>query len=349
MKPEFVACPDEAEWLRFWDGEVNGPEAERLGQHLQMCHACQRQLAAVGELAQFADRGLPPAGASRTRRSSLAWRPWAVAAAVGVVLLAGGANPLWRKGALAAVGQLFQVNRIGAVAITPAQLTRLDQVVTQGGQVSLAHYGSVRVMGPLRQLTVPPRQLPQYGMPDLWPVQFGANALATVDNGVRVEFRLNVPAVNQLIVEQGGDRLFPEALNQRPFTVYVPAYARISQTGSHGSWTVEEAPQPTLAIPEGVNFHQVVNALSGLPFLPPTLSQAVLQMANWKNTLLVPLPGSPENVTVHGNPAVLDTGNENTTAGVAWVDRGVVVAVFHHQATAVNRSAFLTEVQQAVP
>ncbi|PSR21626.1 MAG: hypothetical protein C7B45_09925 [Sulfobacillus acidophilus] len=338
-------CPDEGQWMAFFDGEGKPAQREALGAHLRSCANCQTVFDEIGSLVVFADHALDlmhPATTTpgKSRRLSKVGAPMAAAAIV--LGLGMGFHAAGQK-AMAAIASLFQVKSIGTVGVTPQQLASLTRTVTEGGKVTLAHYGSIKVAGPLQQTEVPLSQLPQYGMSNLWPSSLGAVGTASVQTGLNVTLKLNVPNINQLITSQGGRYLFPMSLNQVPFTLSVPAAAIIQ----NGGWTLEEVPRPTVAVPGSVPVQKVAKALENLPFLPPQLQTAVAQMANWKNTLIVPLPGHPETVSVAGTQGIMDSNANGTTMGEAWVQsQGLVVAVMEHQSKPINPSIFKAEVSR---
>jgi hypothetical protein len=338
-------CPDEGQWMAFFDGEGKPAEREALGAHLRSCSTCQAVFEEIGGLVAFADNALDlmhsARDVSKSRRLSKVGVP-VVAAATIVLGLGMGFHVAGQK-AMAAFASLFQVKSIGTVGVTPEQLALLTRTVTEGGKVTLAHYGSIKVAGPLQQTDVPLSALPQYGMANLWPASLGAVGTASVQTGLDVTLKLNVPNINQLITSQGGRYLFPMSLNQVPFTLSVPAAAIIQ----NGAWTLEEVPRPTVAVPGTVPVHKVARALENLPFLPPQLQTAVAQMANWKNTLIVPLPGHPQTVSVAGTQGIMDSNASGTTVGEAWVQsQGLVVAVMEHQSKPINQSVFKAEVSR---
>lgn len=341
-------CPDEGQWMQFFDGEGFPTEREALGRHLRGCMMCQNLFQSIGDAVLFGDGALDMVHPVSMRKGPNASRYWISAAAVAVVILGVGAgfHHVGQK-AMAAVGSLFQVQKIGTTSVTPEQLAALSNTVTQGGHFTLNHYGSVAVAGPMRQVSVPLKSLGSYGMPNLWPQSLGSLKTASVDTGIKVTLKLNVPHINQLIQSQGGREFFPQRLNGLPFTVFVPSAATMSYSAHHGStWTVEEMPQPTIAVPGRVPVGTVMKALENLPFLPPSLQSAVARMANWKNTLIVPLPGHPENVPVAGTQGIVETNQSGTSAGEAWVQKGLVVLVMKHQATPINRAGFIAEVSR---
>ncbi|MCY0899253.1 MAG: zf-HC2 domain-containing protein [Firmicutes bacterium] len=334
-------CPDEGQWMAFYDGEGTARDREAMGAHLRSCTDCQRLLEEIGEAAVFGDLFLDYAyvgGHRRSRRQPPRWFP--VAAAATLVLAIGAGFYHVGHRAMAAIGSLFQVKSIGAVPVTPEQLARLTRAVTDGGRLTLKYYGSIDVAGPRQAKPVPLAALPRYGMPNLWPRALGPVKAASVETGLRVTLTLNVPHINQLIESQGGRDLFPARLNYQPFTLVVPAAAIIR----HDGWTLEEVPQPLVVAPGRVPVGRITKALENLPFLPPSLQTVVAQLANWKNTLIVPLPGHPENVAVAGTHGIVDSNAKGTTIGEAWVTNGMVVAVLEHATTPINRTAFEREV-----
>lgn len=333
--------------MAFFDGEGRVSEREIMGAHLRSCLTCQTVFEEIGNAVTFGDTALDGIHPILRSGGGGVRKVWMSAAAAAVILAASGiAFHTAGQKALAAIGTLFQVNQVGTVGVTPAQLAKLSQIVTQGGHVTLAHYGSIKVAGPLQEAQVPVSQLSQYGMPNLWPVALGAVPNAVVQTGIQVTLKLNVPNINSLIVSQGGRDLFPKSLNQVPFTLSVPAAATVQ----HGAWTLDEAPRPTVALPGQVSVGGVAKALEHLPFLPTQLQSAVAQMANWKNTLIVPLPGHPQNVSVAGTHGIVDSNASGTTVGEAWVQRnGLVVAVMEHQSKPINHRAFQAEVARLFP
>lgn len=341
-----LRCPDEGQWMAFFDGEGRSQDREMLGSHLRSCPSCQEVFEEIGQLVAFGDHALDGVAPVRPTTSSRAsW--WIPAAAAAVVLASAGTvfHTVGQK-TVAAIGTFFQVKQVSTVTLTQNQMTSLRRVLTQGGKVTLNHYGTVKVAGPRETMQVSAAKLKAYSMPDLWPKALGPAPQAMVQTGMRVSLTLNVPNINALIAAGGGHDFFPQSLNHVPFTLYVPAAAVMKS----GAWTLEEAPRPTVSVPGRLPEKQVVRALEHLPFLPSPLKSAVAKMANWKETLIIPLPGHPANVAVDGTHGIADTNARGTTAGEAWVQPdGMVVAVMEHQSTPINQHAFEVEVSRLFP
>lgn len=334
-------CPDEGQWLAFFDGEGSPLNREQLGGHLRTCARCQALFEDIGNLVAWSDGALESVAPVRARRRRHVWWYPAAAAAFVAVAMGAGFQHVGHR-AMAAIGSLFEVKSIATVPVAPQQLAALTRTITDGGRVTLTHYGTVTVAGPMQTQTVPLTKLSSAGIPNLWPSQLGIPAGASLETGIRVTLTLNVPHINQLIESQDGVDLFPASLNRQPFTLVVPAAATIRA----GAWTLEEVPQPTVAVPGRVPVKAVMKALENLPFLPPSLETAVARMAHWQNTLVVPLPGHPENVAVAGTKGILDSNRKGTTVGEAWIKNGMVVAVTEHASHVINRTVFEREVSR---
>lgn len=333
-------CPSEAQWMAFYDGEGTSESRENLGKHLRDCAICQTILSEVGEqvmLMDFAFEANPPL---KRRHRIERWIPVSAAAVVAVAVGLGMHTSGNRV--MAALATLFQVKSIGTVPISPEQLAEISNVVTDGGHVTLNHYGSITVAGPVQSESVPLRQLPKMGIANIWPTTLGNVSQASVQTGIHVSLKLNVPHINQLIASEGGHDLFPESSNEVPVILTVPSEATIRDD----AWMVKEVPQPTVAVPGSLSTAPLIKALAHLPFLPSSLQSALGQMTNWKSTLVVPLPGHPENVTIHGVAGIVESNPTRTEVGEAWVQNGTVVAVIEHRAEPINVKAFQLEVSR---
>jgi len=321
MSSKRPPCPDEAAWLRYWDDELSPLEAEAAERHLAQCDACRsrmRTLAAT--LAAVDDHvvGDKPRPAPRALRSSTRRVPgWAYgvsAAAVAGLLLA--VVPAGRS-AVASVTSTYTVSHLETVAVTRSEMRTAWKELTQNGHVSLTRYGSVTAEG-LRHAptTLPLSELAsQTGLPNMWPSALTAPATALVGTGGSVTLELHVNAVNALILDEGGTHLFPAALSGVPFTVNMPPRAvMMGAAGTNAAGVVVgEARVPTLTVPGGINQKQVWAAVTSLPFLPASVTNALAALPDPGSTALVPVTGSGQTVEFMGHHAVL------TKAHGAWV------------------------------
>lgn len=321
MSSKRLTCPDEAAWLRYWDDELSPLEAEAAERHLMQCDACReclRGMAATLAAAEGHVAGHQAPKAPRALRPSARRMPgWAYAvsaAAVAGLLLA--VVPAGRS-AVASVTSTYTVSHLETVAVTRSEMTAALKDLTANGHVSLTRYGSVTEQGlrhaPTAIATSDLTQ--QTGLPNMWPAALTAPATALVGTGGSVTLELHVNAVNALILDEGGTHLFPAALSGVPFTVNMPP--RAVMTGAAGTnaagVVVGEARVPTLTVPGGINQKQVWAAVTSLPFLPTSVTNALAALPHPQSTALVPVTGSGQTVEFMGHHAVL------TKAHGAWV------------------------------
>jgi hypothetical protein len=339
-------CPEDWEWMAYADGELAEERSALLSAHRDACPVCRTRLRAASELLALADEALlavePPAKLRpRTRgRRPLAWVASGVAAAVLLTL----ALPRVRT-ALAAAAQAFQIQHVQAVPITPSEVAQVTNALTEHGRVTLRHFGSVDVSEHGTSSTMNPTDLPtRAGLPDLWPTGLGAQVLAVVEPARTMTFRFHIGRINALIESLGATQLFPEALDNRPFRLTLPPMAVMADGLADGNTvSLTEMGQPTLAVPAGVSLEAVRAAILNLPFLPPNLAQAVSSVGNWRDTLVVPLPGHPENIRFLGHPAILESDNQDHMTALIWIQQGIIVAFSENGTHSVTPPSFVAE------
>jgi hypothetical protein len=125
--------------------------------------------------------------------------------------------------------------------------------------------------------------------------------------------------------------------------VTVPEAAVTTGSSSGATYTLVEMTRPTLDIPAGIPTQTVWNALVSLPFLPSNLRTALKSEQNWRDTLIVPLPGHPQNVTFMGRPAILEVGPHGHDAFVAWLQGNALVGFAESSSGALTPSGFLAQ------
>lgn len=345
-------CPDASVWVSYLDGAI--PLEAPWTDHLAACTTCQTHYEEALELVTLGQQALNGEGADvlgrQNKPGATRWVRYvggvaAAAAVVGLVWL----TPAHR--ALADALNVFQVQTVSGATVSSAQLTRMMDTLSQGGRVSLKHYGSITPTpaGPAR--TMAPSALPSAaGLPDLWPAIWNSQSMAHVTAGQRVTFRLNVPHINQLILASGGTHLFPRAVNGVPFTLTVPEEATLHTVQGAVTYGLIELREPSLAVPSGIDLAQVRDALMNLPFLPPALQDSVASIANWRHTLVLPVQSANQNIRLNGHPAVLESGQNGHALGAIWVQHGVLVVVGAHSSVgALSRKAFVSLVSKLFP
>ncbi len=316
-------------------------------------------------------------GQRRRRRPVLAW-VYASTAAVAVTgILA--ATPA--RGVLAAFLHTFRVQNLQAVQLTQNDISRLKEVFTQKGKLSISQMGSfdtVQSSHFTSNLSVA-QAATATGLPDLWPTSIPDLASATAVNAVspgETVIRLNVSNINAAIQAYGGTELFPQSVNGVPIQVQVPAMFNAgSYVGPNGpasgttsgtasgttsgttsgamSYTLVETRTPVVTVQSGVNMAQIKNAILALPMLPSTLKEAIAGASNWTDTLFLPtVSGQTQSMTFHGMPAVLGTNvTQPNSYTLIWLNHGVICewTASYETMTGHTAAAFLAQTKGLFP
>lgn len=278
----------------------------------------QSEVAGVSRTA----KGHQKAGLPRRAWRRIAWGTAAAAVLIGVV-----ATPLGGK-AMAAAMQTFYFHNL--VGVSVSDLNQIQQaLVTSGVQkIDLKQYGSVQVMGSnsgfqqnlsLQQAS----KLVGYPVKTL-PGFVAKHDFLGYQSGNEVIFHLNVNAINSLVARLGGKVMFPTSVNEQPIAVQVPPQVveNVVVRGTEVSLTMRRL--PVVQVPDNVDMNQVRQALIGLPFLPQDIQQSLTTSSNWQDTLYLPVGGKAINMTLNGNPAVLQVLPGGQQRQIMWLEHGVL-------------------------
>lgn len=342
-------CPEESVWLRYLDRELDAGESDRLSDHLERCAACADRVFELVELTQFTQSALKagdvpvPEPVSGPRPRTV-WRRWGgVAAAAAVALAAVGS--IGPHQVLAALANTFQMNQLQTVSLSQQQIFNMMNKLNQNGKVDLKQFGSVQVHQAASTHQAPMGLSQAYrssGLPAVLPPSAApAGTQANLTPATTLVFTPKVDAINRLIRMEGGTQFFPASLNNQPVTLKVSqsltAYSQSSQVN------MTEMRMPTLTVPPGVSVKKVAVAFASLPFLPANVRQSLLAIHDWKTTLVMPVQGTTQSVTVQGHPATFDVSKQGQQ--LVWVQNGVLV-VFSHYGGSETASQFLAQVRQ---
>ena len=372
-KESIEMCYDEGRLLAYLDDEVPASDRAEMTEHIAACDECSataERLRADGEFAAGALAGLRPGAkvvllptAREDRRSAApagrpaAWTRYAVVAAVAALVLASFAFAPVRSAA-ADLLRVFRVQNVQTVNLTEADLSNIQNALKSGsGHVDLESLGEAWIEG--GQAAAKPVTLPQaqaaVDFPIVLPKDAPGTPTLTLQPAATYRFKLHVPAINAALETYGSDRVLPDSLDGKVFTVNVPPVV----LASYGSSPVEYAKTltagkptgaapvfvgqtrgPELVVPEGVDAAQLRGVLVNLPFLPQSVRDQLASVKDWQSTLIIPnVNGTARDITIDGVPAVLVSprsaardlrakmGPLPDSATVIWNQGGVIRAV----------------------
>lgn len=243
--------------------------------------------------------------------------------------------------------KIFRVDKIQTIAIDPADMRQLEDVLRkQGGKADIRNFGAVESSGHMSTSKV---SLEEARKAVDFPLSLPADAPAgytapvyTRLTGTEVSFNLNAGNINSTIKALGGDKFLPAELNGKTFTLKVPNAVTAEYKSADGSKTlfVGESKSPEIQVPSGVDENAVRDALLSIPVLPENLRSQLAAINDWQHTLLIPsIDGSTTEVAVNGSQGVFmqspagnyQHGDQNGqgSAGrqinsLIWQDNGVI-------------------------
>jgi anti-sigma factor RsiW len=336
----------------FTDGALPTAARARVAAHLAACPACRATLAEVRSVTAWAASRLVPepaaagSGAAAEaigRRLQAVWSERGAApgraamprarsllgpsVAAGAAALCAAALILSPVRAIAGgFLQLFRPQHFQVVNVSQADL-RAIRTALQGSGAAVDVPGLVRISvgaNPGPRSVALGQASGDVGFPVLTvsdPPGGAALQGVRVQPGLDVGFsRLNVPALQQLLLSLGSTQRLPGGLGGASAQLQLQPAVLLSYggPGAAESFQVLETGAPSLAVSTaGVSVEAVRNLLLGLSFLPASLRAQLAAVGDWQNTVPVPdVPGISQPVSVRGAPGVfLELGGGGLRGG----------------------------------
>ncbi|MDF9407952.1 zf-HC2 domain-containing protein [Pelotomaculum isophthalicicum JI] len=363
-------CYDTGALQAFLDGEVAGGEQSAIEKHLTGCSSCRETLDQLRENQTFTDarvagylRSLSRTGidtggvwlqsnnSRRPRQNNYGFKKgvfqmlskYRVAATAAVMVLAV-AIAFSFSSVRSVAGELltiFRVEKVKTISIAPADLANIEKAVRSGaGQVDIENFGKLEFVGKQTASKVSLEEARdavdfQLKLPEPPPAGYRLQEVS-LNSGGTLNLTLNTDNTNQVLKSLGSEKLLPDELNGKMFSVKVPATVSTRYAGSgDASIFVMEGRSPELAA-NGADVSAIRDALLALPFLPESLRGQIASVNDWQHTLLVPVvDGTTRDVNVAGSQGVFITppadvkggGNDSPPNSLIWQKDGVVYAI----------------------
>jgi len=363
-----TVCYDDGVLQAFLDGEVTSDKKTEIKKHLQNCGTCRRALAQVKENQSFTEARLEgymqslvqsgfDAGAAWSRLKSDRLPKWgglfsgkgvlemlaryrmAVTAAVIVLALAISFSFSSVRTAAGELLAVFRVEKVKTVSINPSDIAGIEKAIREGtGQIDIESFGRIEFAGehaPAKvtleeaqgavdfRIKLPPGLPEGYNLKEIYK-----------ESGGSLNFTLDTAQANQILKSFGSEKLLPDGLNGRTFTVKIPATVYASYAGPGDDIMVWQGKSPELIAPVS-EVSAIRDALLALPFLPENLRSQLAAINDWQHTFVIPnIGGSSQEVDVAGSQGVFITpvadGNvegRGRSGSLIWQKDGVVYAV----------------------
>lgn len=247
--------------------------------------------------------------------------------AAAVLLIAGFLTTGWGDRVMAAVMQTFRIQHIQTVQFSMDDFRSIETAIENGTggtqNLSLEQFGTIQTQGggQTQQLTVSQAEK-NLGYPIKTLPGISAEQQQVELNPHRqITLKLHVDHINSLITGLGGKTLFPQSIDGQPIVVHIPNSMTVQSTDTSERRVLNEMAAPSIQVPNGVNADQVRTAVLQLPFLPSSIRRQIEGIADWKDTLFLPLPQkSGKPITLAGHQAVLY--NQPGYHAIMWLNAG---------------------------
>lgn len=364
-----MMCYNTGSLQAYLDGEITGDEKSRMEEHLRTCRQCgvkfeqlkENQVFAGGMLAGYMSslgRGEVDTGAAWNRfkgeyelrqesknykgdkkkgvLTMLSRYRVAATAAVLVLALAFSFSFGAVRTAASELLTIFRVEKVQTISITPDDIASIENAMREGtGAVDVDNFGKFEFDG--NQETIKTTIDEAKGAVD-FPVKLPAGITGYsgpeiyLNAGGTMNLTLNTVNINKMIQSFGSEKLLPDDLNGKTFTVNIPAQVTAKYKGlENDTVIVGQSRSPELIAP-GSDVLAIRDALLALPILPDNLRSQLASIDDWQHTIIVPnVDGSSQEVKVNGAEGVFisepDGSDAEDISCLVWQKDGVVYAV----------------------
>jgi len=351
-------CYDEGILQAYLDGELDEITSKNIEEHVKTCSTCRQKLEELKFINEFTANALKTSnidlneawmafneklGKENNKRKGVVYLftkyKKAIAAALIVAFIGASAFFPPLKNAEAKLLNIFRLNKMQVITITPDDMTQIQNQFYDRGikNISLKDYGEIIKDGSSEGRQISPDQLNKVKSELGYEIKLPADENFEIKHAYTskiegLEFILKVDKINDLIKTFGGTHLFPKELDRKPIIINFGKTLGmdLQKKGSEKVQVVLDIVKtPEIVVPEGVNVDKVIDALANLPFLPENIKRQIASVTDWKETLPIPMPmennTETKEITIRGNKGILiveKSGPYFVTLG--WTENGVM-------------------------
>jgi hypothetical protein len=232
---------------------------------------------------------------------------------------------------------IFRVEKLQTISITPEDMASIEKAMREGtGMVDIENLGKFEFTGEQKRekttLEVAQGAVDfRLNLPAGLPGGYNAPEIL-LDSGGTINFTLNTVNVNQFLQSFGSEKLLPDELNGKTFTVVMPPQVTAAYNCAGNSEVVIGQCRSPELLASGSDVMAIRDSLLALPFLPDDLRSQLASINDWQHTLIVPnIEGSSQEVSVAGSQGVFISSPDSAETGdvscLIWQKDDVVSTV----------------------
>ena len=233
---------------------------------------------------------------------------------------------------------VFRVHNVQTININPQEIDRMRDAIEKGtGKVDIDNFGKIEFSG---KNTVDKVSLEQARQSVDFSIKLPSQLVGDFSDpviqkssGGTASFTLDVDNANSLLSSLGSQKLLPKELDNKTFTLIMPAGIGAEYKAKNGaaSLFVGQSRSPEMSVPEGAPVNEIRDALLSVPVLPDSLKQQLASVNDWQHTVLIPnINGSSQEVMVNGVQGVFATEPEQ------YIENGGNASERHMQGKALH-------------
>jgi hypothetical protein len=196
--------------------------------------------------------------------------------------------------------QIFRVQKILFVPISPERIEQLKQLNFDGGTLFVDKPKLTNQPAEPRTVASADEAAAAVGFPLAQATAFPGTPTSTeqvVHDRVTMQFQVNVKAARELLgLLNIDDVTLPDSLGTQPITADVPSFVETRYSGAGYHMTLYQGRSPSVTLPDGLNLPKLGKAGLRLLGIDEDQAEAMSQQIDWNSTLIFPFPSDIQNI-----------------------------------------------------
>lgn len=353
-----MKCPDKGIIQAFIDCELDIELKKEIENHISSCTKCSESLKELKENDDFVfgklkgykkfiedntasfSKPIVPGSSNHTgfiekKGVSMFMSKYkkVIAAACAVIVIAACITFQPLRSAIASTLSIFRVENIKGITVSLHDLQEIQQKLQSNQpEINMDKMGKIKTSGGQRKAESLKELQGFSDFKVLLPEALSSQTpQVDVVAPATIDFTLNAGNVNQVLKSFGAQKLLPESIDGKTFSVDFASQINLNYSSGNSSFNIIQTKSPVIKVPDGVNVDEIYNSLVELPILPSDLQEKLKSIKDWKNTLYIPVTDSMEEVDINGSKGFIQVSgsreNNSLYTAIIWYNNGVITTV----------------------